>query len=744
MKKAFQIVAILLVAISATSRPVSLEQAQKIAEKYFSTVKNITPEQWDEIYLFTPVGSNGFIIISADDCARPVLAYSTTSQFDPLNMPSHVESWIDGYRKEIASLREAGVTPSLKVQSEWLYGAATPLSSSVPALMTTTWDQSPRYNSECPYSSTDKKNAVTGCVATATAQIMKYWNHPIKGHSVHGYKCSGFGYQSVSFDTAYSWSSMPNALSWSSTSDEIHAVAQLMYHVGVAVEMNYGVKESGAHILAYGTMELPSSERALKEHFRYNPMMKGVWKNQHTDTEWDSLLRNEIGHGRPVLYSGRDNEGGHAFVIDGYNTEGKFHVNWGWGGWYDGYYTIDSLSPGGGGTGGNATYTFNIENSALIQIFPSYGDDTVAVFTVASDDTTMGIIAGNGTYDAYHDTATVIAIPHEGYRFNGWASGLATNPYRFVPNGDFTDTAYFVPLNPDSLAYCDKRYWSGWKDDNSNITEWGIRIPASQRNPQRSLASVQLYAPCEGYYRMTIYYGDSIDATTQVYQQQVDMTESIGWTTIELPEPIALVGNSPLWITFRFSSSGSYPAAMSFYTGIEDGSWYRLSGEWVRMSDHGIYTTWMIQANFIPRNFIVNLQADGFVGQDNVTGGGEYAEGESCTLASTYAGALPFCYWDFGHGVTIDKDPYTFTVTQDTSIMAVGTCIGIDDVDGEQLAVFVQGLTISLQGAEKCSASLYNLDGRLLGTGRRFTVPCTGIYLLRTTNGSTFKVTVFK
>ena len=743
MKKALVLVAALLTVGVAVARPVDIKKATQMAEKYFGQVVDITPDAWSELYVFEPLEGKGFIVISADDCTRPVLAISEASSFNPNDIPPHVDQWFAGYRAEIASLRAAGAVPSPQVQQEWQNGLSTTLPSGVSPLMTTTWNQNPRYNWECPYSEEDQAYTVTGCVATAAAQVMKYWNHPAKGHGSHGYSHKDWGYLSVKFDTLYQWDDMPDALTWSSTDKEIHAVAQLMHHVGVAVEMNYGVKESGAYMQAYGSYNLPSTERALKEHFRYNPMLKNINKDEiESDAIWDSILRHEIAYGRPVLYAGSDNDGGHAFVIDGYNAEGFFHVNWGWGGWYDGFYTTDSLSPGAGGTGGNSTYTFNKNNAALIYVFPSYGNDTVAVINAVSADSTMGVVEGNGSFDAYHDTVKVLAVAKDGYRFDGWTNGLVTNPFIFVPNGDFADTALFVPLNKDTLGYSDECYLTGWQDEYSSITEWGIRIPAALRNSVRSLSAVQLYVQVEGYYTMSVYYGDSIDIDNRVYYDQVDLTEACGWTEIVLPEAIPLVGDKPLWITFRFSSSDSYPASMSFYTGVPDGTWYKTYTGWIRMSDVGNYCTWMIRAVFSERNYVVDLQADGYVGLENVSGGGEYAPGESCTISTVYGGNPPFVYWDFGHGVVISEDPYTFAVTQDTVIKAVGTCIGIDDVENEMLRVAVDGLTITLQGKSSEEATLYSIDGRKMGTGHRFTVPCAGVYMLRTSSGFSAKVVV--
>ena len=743
MKKITILGLALLMAISSIGRPVDPTVTRQIAAQYFSHPVDITPAGWSEMRVYADNGTRGFVVVATDDRVRPILAYSAKEHFDPSDMPAHVSEWYNGYRREIASLIQAGAVASSKVQQMWQQALTAKPVKSETYLMTTRWNQSPRYNNMCPYSPTDSAHAVTGCVATAQAQIMKYWNHPAKGYGVHGYKPPSFGYKEVTYDTLYDWDHMPDALNWSSTQEEIDAVAQLMYHVGVAVEMNYGVESSGAYVFAYGSYNLPSSERSLKERFRYSSLLRGIQKQYYTDTEWDSILRFEIDHLRPVLYSGRDDVSGHAFVIDGYDDQGMFHVNWGWGGWYDGYYSTDSLSPGAGGIGGNATYTFNLENGALINIQPSGGNDSIAVIAAVSEDEQKGSVSGNGTYVPYESgSIDVLATAHTGYRFDHWQSDYDANPVHIFVNGDYQDTAHFAALDPDSLGYCLAKMSTAWQDDEGSYTEWGIRIPAEQRNPRRQLDAVRVYLNTPGYYTLNIYLGDSITAENRVYNKNHDLTEDHGWVRLDLPSPIAVGDQETLWITFRFQSNEVFPASASIYTGVADGTWYKTSDGWVRFADMGNYYSWMIGALFSERNYRVTLHADGFVGDEHVSGGGLYAPGESCTLSSDYAGEPPFLYWDFGHGIHIESDPYTFTVTQDTVVTAIGTCIGIDPAEGEHLRATVEGHTLCIEGPGADDCRLYSIDGRLTGTGRRHTALLPGVYLLAAPGAAPQKIIV--
>jgi len=731
----------LAVTFAGMARPIDRQQAQRWVETHFFTpAVCLSPVTWDEIYVFVPTEGVGFIVVSADDCTRPVLAYSYTGLFNCDSMPPHVAAWIEGYRREIADLRKAGATPAPAVQAMWQQpknGSGT----SVAPLMTTTWNQAPRYNAMCPYSATDSAHAVTGCVATATAQVMKYWNHPVQGHGRHFYECPTFGPLVVDFDTLYQWDSMPDALGWGSSASEIHAVAQLMYHIGVAVEMVYGVGSSGAYVTAYEGYNLPSSERALREHFRYSPMLHAIYKYSYSDADWDSLIRNEIIHGRPVLYSGSDASSGHAFVLDGFDSLGMFHVNWGWGGWNDGYYTTDSLSPGAGGIGGNATYTFNQNNGAVVGICPSFGDDSLAIVNMVSADSTMGSVSGSGTYVAYEDTIFVKASGADGYRFAGWKSGNTTNPLQFIVNGDVTDTAIFTSIGGDTLAYCDDHYRTAWRDDYGNVTEWGIRVPATLRKERRSLSAVQLYVTVPGYYTMNVYYGDSISTATWVYGQMFELTSASGWSTLTLDSALALVGNETLWVTFRFTTGTAFPAASSYYTGVSNGSWYRLPTGWVPYDEHGVYQSWMIRAIFTERPFRVTLLGDGNVGNACLLGGGDFEEGETAVVSvdSSASCLLSFDYWEMG-GQVYNEPSFSFVVSQDTVVTAHGHHVGIEKVEAGDCAVVVEGRIIMVDG--NMDACLYAVDGRLIGTGCRFSVPSAGIYLLRVGEGLVKKIVV--
>lgn len=229
-------------------------------------------------------------------------------------------------------------------------------------LMTTKWNQSPYYNALCP------ANSVTGCVATAMAQIMKYWNYPAKGTGFHSYNHPTYGTLSANFGgTTYQWSSMPNTVNSAN-----NAVATLMYHCGVSVNMDYSPQSSGAYVIQDSPTPQACSEYALKTYFGYRSTLQGVQRNNYNQTQWINLLKIELNAGRPVLYAGFGSGGGHAFVCDGYDNNNFFHFNWGWGGSSDGYFQTSALNPGSLGTGGGSG-GFNSDQQVVIGIQPPSG-----------------------------------------------------------------------------------------------------------------------------------------------------------------------------------------------------------------------------------------------------------------------------------------------------------------------------------------------------------------------------------
>ncbi|MBT3243599.1 MAG: T9SS type A sorting domain-containing protein [Bacteroidetes bacterium] len=335
-----------------------------------STVPGTQTEVVPLIYAFAIGSESGYVLVAADDQVYPVLGYSHEGTFDPDNMHPGIRKWLEEYKKQIRDIIREEIPPTPEISAMWQQLTEDRLPSrmkgmtNVAPLVTTTWSQAPHVNALCPYDYANGGRSVTGCVATAMAQIMKFWNHPAQGSGFHSYNHGTFGTLSGNFGgSAYNWAAMPNEVN-----SQNDAVATLMYHCGVSVEMNYSAKSSGAWVIEdYSTVE-HCSEYALKTYFNYQSSMQGIQRKNYYDSQWTNLLKTEINAGRPVLYAGFGPGGGHAFVCDGYNGD-YFHFNWGWGGAYDGYFLTLGLNPTGVGTGGGSG-SYNNNQQIIIGIQP--------------------------------------------------------------------------------------------------------------------------------------------------------------------------------------------------------------------------------------------------------------------------------------------------------------------------------------------------------------------------------------
>ena len=745
------------------AKPVDPAKARSVASRILRGDSLAVATLGDDLYLVRPVEGTGFVLVSADDCVAPVLAYSTDGTFPLDSIPAHVQAWVDGYSADIAWRRSTGEEVPAEVLSLW--DGDSPkgtinLQNSVAPMLTTRWNQSPRYNNMCPADSYGR-HAVTGCVATATAQIMKFWEHPIHGRGTHQYHSANFGTLSVNFDTLYPWSSMPASLGYGSSSAQVNAVALLMYHVGVAVEMNYGVSTSGAQILeSYGA----SSERALKSFFRYSPEMRGLKKSNYTPLVWDSIILVEMHYGRPVLYTGFGSDAGHAFVIDGcstnYNTSTGlryFHVNWGWGGSYDAYYTLDALNPGGSGTGGSSSNSYNSGCQALIGIKPLYNSlgDSLVLVDVHSADSTTGTVSGNGVYRSDIDSIAVFATPARGYRFDHWVSGNVQNPILGVANGDVVDTAVFLPLGTDTISYSSNTMLDAFRSSSGDTTFWAMRIPADLRAPMRSVSEVQIYTFAGAYYTLGLYQGDTVCPATLLYSYR-DYFLGQQWHPFVLDSAVAVDNSRPLWVTvMNDGREHVLPAAAAQYCGNADGSWMLVDGRWQQFKDDLKWYTWMIRTSFVPRDSVECSVTLGMAYRDDtlglplpdycgVSGEGTFAEGTAVTVSATPGvGDTVFRYWLTPWGSRIMENPYTFEADYSIALTAVyGPLVGIATACDGGFGVSVLGRTVSVDAPQDAAIAAYDLQGRCVATGARFTLPTAGVYILRV-DGMARKLIVF-
>ena len=589
--------------LTLQAKPVDKATAAQMAARVLNkAVADATPTQFTECYLFTGADGKGFVLMAADDCVRPVLAYSLDGTFDPTDIPDPVAWWIDGYQREIASVVAAGASPSSKVAEEWerwSQGIPRSKSTQVDPLMTTQWSQSFPYNFYCPYDTVYNNYSAVGCVATAMAQIMRYHQWPEVGYGSHSYEWSYYGTLSARFDTThYHWDLMPNSLTSACSDAEINAVATLMYHAGVATEMMYHPEGSAAYSFSTGGFDFPSAENALKSYFSYNPMLFSRHKGDYSDTEWDALMRAELDAHCPVLYSASEPylRSGHAFVIDGYDSTGMFHVNWGWGGPADAWYTLDSLAPE---YQGHVMYRFTGIADALFEVYPAGMTAGVpSTINIVSNDPSLGTVTGSGTY-ATSDTVHVQVQAAEGCRFVRMASGRRNLPFDFLASGEnYTDTAIFERITGDTVGFCGDTYVEDQPYGESGVIEWGIRIPAVMRQGKK-LSAVQFYYLTEGDYTVKIYDNPlHLENITPVYSKTHHLRGGQGWRTLALDSTLSFAPDKAAWIVLSYNDTTGWasPAAADHYRGTPDGSWYLFADGWDFYHPIGGYYTWLIRA----------------------------------------------------------------------------------------------------------------------------------------------------
>lgn len=298
------------------------------------------------VYYVFSTGTEGFKILSADDNGAPVLGFSDTGTFDPANVPPSLQYMLDCYAEEIAAAAQApapaaGVAMRVNVNRE-----------SIAPMVDSRWNQGEPYYNMTP---TDGgKHCVTGCTATALAQVMYYHKWPEKGQGSITYTADKLKQTlTMNFaDATFDWENMADIYNNTSTEAQKNAVALLMKAVGYSLQMNYGTGESGAYS-QYAAV-------GVWKYFGYDKGASIYYRNLYGIGEWEGMIYNNLRDCGPVLYSGFTNplpgkgSGGHSFVCDGYDSAtGLFHINWGWGGMSDGYFALTGLDPGAQGIGGS-------------------------------------------------------------------------------------------------------------------------------------------------------------------------------------------------------------------------------------------------------------------------------------------------------------------------------------------------------------------------------------------------------
>ena len=342
--------------------------------------------------------AGGFVIIAGDDAVAPVLGYTSTGAFDANNLPEGLKDLLKSYEQQIAALGKNYKANTTSTRAEF---------TGEKLLNTAKWNQGAPFNKYTP------NNYVTGCVATAGAIVMKHHGYPAKGVGSHSYTWNGQNL-TASFEHDYDWANMPGRYTGDNDA-AFDGVARLMSDLGIAVNMQYANGGSAS--------ALEDLVTALKKYFGYSKYARHLKIEDLGAEAWNGRLRAEIDANRPVLYAASDaNVGGHSFVIDGYKDE-SFSVNWGWGGYCDGFYRVGALNPEVDGTPQGDQY--NSSQAAVFALQPSDGKEVLSNLRFIKVDGYLETMNMNVTDVKAGKNLTLYLLPLQSYGENSYTGKIA-------------------------------------------------------------------------------------------------------------------------------------------------------------------------------------------------------------------------------------------------------------------------------------------------------------------------------
>ena len=606
---------------------VGQNDAQKVANNFYESIigKDGSSQElqldyskqalYNNFYIFK--NDEGFVIVSADDRTIPILAYSTEGTFESESIPENLSYWLSGYEQAIQAIIDEQAEPSEEIVRQWQETLEGNLPQHkdvvIPELLSTKWDQDEPYNNLCP------SGTVTGCVATAMAQIMKYWEHPVHGTGSHSYYHPTYGTLSANFgNTTYDWDNMHGTATVASPVAEQLAVATLMFHCGVSVNMDYGTDASSAY-----SEDVPY---ALESYFGYTT--SGIlYKSNYSNSAWISLLKNELDAYRPIYYCGSGIYGGHAFVCDGYDSDNKFHFNWGWSGNANGYFAIGNLNPN--------NFIFNSNNAAIL-IEPVAG---------IIDAPTNLMAEVNGKDVSLSWTGVSDATSYKVYRDNVLIASDVTNLEYTDSDVSYGSHYYFVKAVNSSgtsgrsnIAPADVIYWgpipqnfTGSASGSNAVLSWtaptggdgqlnygttlqylttiqyfGEKFPVSMLEQYAGMAvyKVSVYFYQTGSYQLFLTQGDNFPGTSICSRIDFAVT-SQGWKDITLNEPAYYDPSLPLMVYIK-APSNTYQIALCDYADSDEGSYCSNNGTNWSIFNGGGYS-WLIKLFVTSGDYTYNI-----------------------------------------------------------------------------------------------------------------------------------------
>jgi len=673
MKRVLFLLSLALLPMMAFAEHVEATRAQKAAKTFLNNngVKSsqLTDFSRDagfsNLYVFAT--DDSFVVMAADDRVQPILGYSLTCSFGSEDMPDNMRAWLQGYDDEIQAAIDHRVSASPETARQWHdleNGVRGPRAVTVVGpLIPTRWNQNKYYNDLCPLVSDGPNgHAYTGCVATAMAQIMKYHNYPSHGIGTHSYSWHD---QTLSADfgaNTYDWEHMNPYYQYyyddngvyqglsTPSAEELTAVATLMYHCGVSVDMNYGGSGTGgsAAVTAYVA-------DALKTYFNYSPDIEYKSKENYEEDEWASMLKAELDASRPLQYSGRSSGGGHSFVCDGYNDANYFHFNWGWSGYCDGYFLLNNLDTGANNQSGQGNGVYTERQAAIFGIQP--------VQCAASEPTNLSYSQSGTQSITLTWTAANGAVSYNVYRNNSYIGNTTTPTY--TEDAPFGTDVYFVrsvdangnlSLSSNSVTVTIANPFPVVTDlaasaiNNDVLLSWSApawcypTAPTATLNygegqlyyswstvyyAHRHLAAdlaqyagkaiykVSTFIRYAGTYSTYVYtksLNERPDPNSLVFSQEGQpVTVSNEWYEFVLDNPAILTGTDDLWVVMKQENTGQpYPTPSFNLTEHNTNAFYSGSSPTALHDANTNYNcAWMINAYLTDGTYTYNLYRDG-------------------------------------------------------------------------------------------------------------------------------------
>ena len=582
MKKNFLLLLslMLLLSVSAIAGPRSYQQAKAIAQRQAAmlgiemdaevtasakaaprmSVSSAVSPSATCYYVFANGEDKGFTIVSGDDRMPEVVGYSAQGTYDPDHLPANYVGFMKAYQETVEALLkgDAQVSGGLAEARQWRAERAG-TAAVAPLLGGIKWNQRAPYNNMCPlYEGTNR--SVTGCVATAMAQVMMYYQYPKELETtIKAYNTQTYGIQipEISSGATYDWDNMlPDYSKSDYNSAQADAVAKLMYHCGAAVKMDYG-PSSGANV----------TPAIWATYFGYDAdLMQDLTRTVFTLQQWMTLIDNELKAKRPILYSGQSSDGGHEFVCDGSDGKGLYHINWGWGGYQDGYFDLTILQPQKGGAGsGSAVDGYNRNCSMIIGITPDNGkvDEPLASYPqimsinqnaqcgITWTKTTRANVSDNFLAEATTCFANQSTSDFIGY----FAYGIKKGNGSIVPVSNYSRQWNMPKVLPDGRTY-------GTYDQNPTLT---INYPF----PQGINVIYPIYSSDTKNWHVCSFYNN------QPFIINVDATKLTPVTTplaatVTAEDGLYTGMTNPLTVTFTNSMDMEFNGLVNIYTNTKD------------------------------------------------------------------------------------------------------------------------------------------------------------------------------